>query len=71
MIKIENRCLVCGDIIPEGRQVCPNCEAGREKYCPYYQGVCGIDERYVCYGMSDLKCNIRVKYEKDKQDERT
>lgn len=22
----ENRCLVCRDIIPEGREVCPNCE---------------------------------------------
>ena len=21
----ENRCILCGDIIPEGRQVCPNC----------------------------------------------
>lgn len=23
----ENRCVCCGEIIPEGRQVCPNCEA--------------------------------------------
>lgn len=23
---MENRCVCCGDIIPEGRQVCPNCE---------------------------------------------
>lgn len=22
----ENRCVVCGAIIPEGRQVCPICE---------------------------------------------
>lgn len=22
----DNRCLICGAIIPEGRQVCPNCE---------------------------------------------
>lgn len=22
----ENRCVMCGDIIPEGRQVCPICE---------------------------------------------
>lgn len=21
-----NRCVYCGEIIPEGRQVCPNCE---------------------------------------------
>lgn len=24
-----NQCLICGDVIPEGRQVCPNCEAAR------------------------------------------
>lgn len=23
---MENRCVCCGDIIPEGRQVCVNCE---------------------------------------------
>ena len=25
---MENRCVCCGAIIPEGRQVCPKCEAG-------------------------------------------
>ena len=25
---MENRCVICGAIIPEGRQVCPNCEKG-------------------------------------------
>ena len=24
---MEERCICCGEIIPEGRQVCPNCEA--------------------------------------------
>lgn len=24
---MEERCICCGDIIPEGRQVCPACEA--------------------------------------------
>jgi len=23
---MDNRCVCCGEIIPEGRQVCPNCE---------------------------------------------
>lgn len=23
---MKNRCIVCGDIIPEGRQICPLCE---------------------------------------------
>lgn len=22
----DNKCVMCGDIIPEGRQVCPKCE---------------------------------------------
>lgn len=24
-------CICCGDIIPEGRQVCPNCEKGEKR----------------------------------------
>lgn len=24
----EDRCVCCGDIIPEGRQVCPGCDGG-------------------------------------------
>lgn len=24
---MDNRCICCGEIIPEGRMVCPNCEA--------------------------------------------
>jgi RNA polymerase subunit RPABC4/transcription elongation factor Spt4 len=27
----ENRCVVCGEIIPEGRQVCPTCEVMSNK----------------------------------------
>ena len=26
----ENRCICCGDVIPEGRHVCPICEARAE-----------------------------------------
>ena len=26
---MEERCICCGEIIPEGRQVCPNCEKGQ------------------------------------------
>jgi hypothetical protein len=27
VIRMDNRCVVCGEVIPEGRQVCPICEA--------------------------------------------
>lgn len=32
----ENRCVCCGEIVPEGRQVCPTCEAraSAPKYDP-------------------------------------
>ena len=26
----EDRCVVCGDIIPEGRQICPKCKKSKE-----------------------------------------
>ena len=26
---MEERCIVCGDVVPEGRQVCPVCETER------------------------------------------
>lgn len=29
---MENRCIVCGDIIPEGRQICPLCESNLDAY---------------------------------------
>ena len=31
--------------------------------CPYYQGVCGLDERYICFCESNYKnCNIYKKH---------
>ena len=27
---MENRCVCCGEIIPEGRMVCPKCERSAE-----------------------------------------
>lgn len=33
--KGENRCIICNHIIPEGRQVCPECEeAANERDYP-------------------------------------
>lgn len=34
---MEDRCIVCGSIIPEGRQVCPECE---EKRCAFEDIPC-------------------------------
>lgn len=27
---MDNRCVICGEEIPEGRQVCPECEKKQE-----------------------------------------
>lgn len=39
---MEDRCVCCGEIIPEGRMVCPNCEvaskARRETPCDFCKG---------------------------------
>ena len=35
----ENRCICCGDIIPEGRQVCPICEASGLMHEPGYESL--------------------------------
>lgn len=29
-----DRCVVCGEVVPEGRMVCPNCEMGNSLFCP-------------------------------------
>lgn len=29
-MEMPERCICCGEIIPEGRQVCPSCESGRK-----------------------------------------
>ena len=28
---MENYCVICGDVIPEGRMACPNCEKKVDK----------------------------------------
>ena len=29
---MENRCVCCGEIIPEGKQICKKCEQGTKTY---------------------------------------
>ena len=31
---MNNTCVCCGDIIPEGRQICPTCENALKNYAP-------------------------------------
>lgn len=36
---MEDKCVLCGDIIPEGIQVCPNCETNDAYGRGYANGV--------------------------------
>lgn len=31
---MENKCVCCGNIIPEGRMVCPGCEEDTKNFVP-------------------------------------
>jgi RNA polymerase subunit RPABC4/transcription elongation factor Spt4 len=34
---MTDTCICCGEIVPEGRMVCPNCEAGATKQEARYE----------------------------------
>lgn len=60
----ENRCVMCGEIIPEGRQVCPKCEKSKEcTNCRYFVGcekanwVLGCEEHTKNNAEKEVKRN--------------
>lgn len=62
-MKNVERCVTCGEIIPEGRQVCPNCESAVEtdyKY-EYLKTLAGLDksEALVNILRKELKKELR------------
>ena len=39
------------------------------KPCPYYQGVCGLDESYICYCAGyPYGCEIYKKHEEEQKE---
>ena len=45
---MENKCIMCGEIIPEGRQVCPICERECDAYDPVVVRNTAVPGRRVC-----------------------
>ena len=45
---MTDRCVMCGEIIPEGRQVCPECENKGCKNCKYSMPSCQEHFFYCC-----------------------
>lgn len=72
----EDRCICCGEIVPEGRMVCPNCEKKTEKKrdplircreCRWYskeQGVCFHTFSNRLYVSEDFYCAYGKRREK-------
>ena len=65
----EDRCVCCGEIVPEGRMVCPQCEKGRKpRKCNHpdeapacafhYNGTCSREHNYECPAL--VKPNVDV-----------
>ena len=50
---MNNTCVCCGDLIPEGRQVCPKCECKRS----IYDGVKRKTVNSLCWKCSNMKCS--------------
>lgn len=55
---MEDRCIVCGDIIPEGRHICPNCEKDEtvdEMFVNANHLCNGLIRRWLCSRKSRRK----------------
>jgi RNA polymerase subunit RPABC4/transcription elongation factor Spt4 len=63
----DNECVFCGDVIPEGRQVCPNCEA---KYDPkefFSAEISSIPESFVADMAASLEADVKNYFENHKK----
>ena len=59
---MEERCVMCGDIIPEGRQVCYRCEVLAKDSRPILKGVVLYGKRdYQSGKAEDLRKNGKVR----------
>lgn len=63
-VYMEERCVICGAIIPEGRQVCPVCEGEgnrlKDSPCRYC-----TDRKLLCHGSCELYKAYRIAVEKE------
>lgn len=65
---MEDRCIVCYAIIPEGRQVCPNCEkvSATDEIFVDANNLCnGLIRRWLCSRKNHRKSLWLKKWSKD------
>lgn len=56
---MEEKCVVCGDIIPEGVQVCPKCNLDKPKIKTNYDRVKELTPEMFA-GLFPSKCLIAI-----------
>ena len=54
---MTNTCICCGEIIPEGMMVCPNCMVAVGMN-PYWENVCAMAEKQRAKGMKTYGTGI-------------
>lgn len=59
---MDNTCICCGEIIPEGRQVCPVCEDALKNYKPNGVKIKRIkkfvaNDKYIQLTIDDMEDN--------------
>lgn len=76
----EDRCICCGDIVPEGRMICPICEKEKPMKCNYpiwspvcsfhYNGECLREHNYECpaLAMKNLSHGEMVQIAEERKD---
>ena len=72
---MEERCVCCGEIIPEGKQICPSCQKTTKHKCPCEPcvppkrkpGCHGSCPEYKEWNLDHLKKNKIIRKSKAKQ----
>lgn len=67
----NNRCVSCGAIIPEGLQVCPNCDIKACQDCKYSELENGYlkCKRFILFVDKNYKCDFFIEEGRDAKQE--
>lgn len=63
----DNECVFCGDVIPEGRQVCPNCEAKYDPQGLFREERASIAKSVVADMAASLEADVKNYFENHKK----
>lgn len=61
----DNRCIFCGEIIPEGRQVCPICEKDLEACRNLSEFIHRVERRLFLQRLEKISREIKEERDND------